>query len=56
LRTIEKKVFKNLVGEVGLDALRVELQFRQHADLAETGGWLLSVYRGWCQYYAVPGN
>jgi len=40
-----------------LDALRVELQSRRHADLAETGGWLLSVYRGWYQYYyAVPGN
>jgi len=39
-----------------LNALRVELQLRRHADLAETGGWLLSVYRGWCQYYAVPSN
>ena len=39
-----------------LDVLRVELLRRRHADLAETGGWLLSVYRGWCQYYAVPGN
>ena len=36
-----------------LDALRVELQLRRHADPAETGGWLPSVYRGWCQYYAV---
>jgi hypothetical protein len=23
---------------------------------AHVGAWLQSVYRGWCQYYAVPGN
>ena len=27
-----------------------------HADLATVGRWLQSVYRGWCRYYAVPGN
>ena len=27
-----------------------------HQDIAETGAWLASVYQGWCQYYAVPGN
>lgn len=32
------------------------LLMRRHHDLAETGAWLSSVYRGWCQYYAVPGN
>ena len=25
-------------------------------DMAETGAWLASVYQGWCQYDAVPGN
>jgi len=39
-----------------LDALRKQLRRRRHADLAETGGWLVSVYRAWCQYYAVSGN
>ena len=29
---------------------------RRHDDLARVGEWLQSVYRGWCQYYAVPGN
>ena len=38
------------------DALREQLRRRRHADLAETGGWLLSIYRGWSQYYAVSGN
>jgi hypothetical protein len=27
-----------------------------HDDLAKVGEWLQSVFRGWCQYYAVPGN
>jgi RNA-directed DNA polymerase len=39
-----------------LAALRIELNRRRHVDLAEVGSWLASVYRGWCQYYAVPGN
>ena len=33
-----------------------ELMRRRHDDPAEVGDWLHSVYRGWCQYYAVPGN
>ena len=28
----------------------------RHDDLGSIGDWLRSVYRGWCQYYAVPGN
>ena len=27
-----------------------------HDDLAQVCAWLQSVFRGWCQYYAVPGN
>jgi group II intron reverse transcriptase/maturase len=36
--------------------LKGELAQRIHDDLAQVGGWLQSVFRGWCQYYAVPGN
>ncbi len=25
-------------------------------DLAEVGSWLSSVYKGWCNYHAVPLN
>lgn len=37
-------------------ALKGELTRRIHDDLAKVGVWLHSVFRGWCQYYAVPGN
>jgi group II intron reverse transcriptase/maturase len=36
--------------------LKEELSRRLHDDLAKVGAWLQSVFRGWCQYYAVPGN
>ena len=36
--------------------LKTELSRNIHADLSLTGAWLQSVFRGWCQYYAVPGN
>jgi RNA-directed DNA polymerase len=36
--------------------LKKELLWRRHDDLVKIGKWLHSVYRGWCQYYAVPGN
>jgi group II intron reverse transcriptase/maturase len=36
--------------------LKDKLLRRRHDDLGSIGGWLRSVYRGWCQYYAVPGN
>jgi group II intron reverse transcriptase/maturase len=39
-----------------LTELSKALLQRCHEDIAETGAWLASVYRGWCQYYAVPGN
>ena len=39
-----------------LTALREQLIRRRHDDLAQVGAWLQSVFRGWCQYYAVPGN
>jgi RNA-directed DNA polymerase len=39
-----------------LKALRQELFRNIHADLHWVGRWLQSVYRGWCQYHAVPGN
>ncbi len=32
------------------------LQRKLHDAPAEVGAWLASVYRGWCQYHAVPGN
>lgn len=36
--------------------LKEKLKRSVHADLAQVGAWLQSVFRGWCQYYAVPGN
>jgi RNA-directed DNA polymerase len=36
--------------------LKTELSRRIHDDLAQVGVWMQSVFRGWCQYYAVPGN
>lgn len=39
-----------------LKEMKAKLLKRRHADLALVGGWLKDVYRGWCQYYAVPGN
>lgn len=35
---------------------RPQLFRKRHDDLAEVDAWLQSVFRGWCQYYAVPGN
>jgi RNA-directed DNA polymerase len=49
-RTSHKKFQSKLTD------LTQKLRMRIHADLAETGAWLSSVYQGWCQYYAVPGN
>lgn len=49
-RTTRKKF------QAKLTDLTRSLYQRRHRDLAETGAWLASVYRGWCQYYAVPGN
>jgi group II intron reverse transcriptase/maturase len=39
-----------------LKELKDQLKRMMHWDLAQVGGWLSSVFRGWCQYHAVPGN
>ena len=49
-RTARKK-FQAKLAEIKEMLLR-----RCHDDLGKVGEWLHSVYRGWCQYYAVPGN
>jgi group II intron reverse transcriptase/maturase len=36
--------------------LKEKLSRRRHDDLSMVGAWLQGVFRGWCQYYAVPGN
>jgi len=50
-RITSRKKFQAKLAE-----LKSQLRRNLHADLATVGGWLQSVYRGWCQYYAVPGN
>jgi group II intron reverse transcriptase/maturase len=50
-RRTSKKKFQAKLASVKNDLVR-----RRHQDLATVGVWLQSVYRGWCQYYAVPGN
>ena len=39
-----------------LRELQVALRRKLHANLTRVGSWLSSVYRGWCQYHAIPGN
>jgi RNA-directed DNA polymerase len=39
-----------------LKELKDELSKRRHLELAAVGSWLSSVFRGWCQYHAIPGN
>ena len=39
-----------------LKELKSELFRNIHADVTKIGRWLRSVYKGWCQYHAVPGN
>ena len=36
--------------------LKQELRRRMHAPIAQVGGWLRSVLRGYYQYHAIPGN
>jgi RNA-directed DNA polymerase len=50
-RKTSRKKFRAKLAE-----LKETLTRRRHDDLARVGTWLQSVYRGWCQYYAVPGN
>ncbi len=49
-RTARKKFQAKLAD------LKEKLSRNRHADLAQVGRWLQRVVRGWCQYYAVPGN
>jgi RNA-directed DNA polymerase len=53
--TIHRKTSRKKF-QTKLNELKAQLLRRRHDDLAEVGRWLRSVYRGWCQYYAVPGN
>jgi len=39
-----------------LQELKQELRRRMHAPIAQVGGWLRSVLRGYYQYHAIPGN
>ena len=39
-----------------LKELKDKLKRMVHWDLAEVGSWLSSVYKGWCNYHAVPLN
>lgn len=53
--TIHRKTSRKKF-QATLAKLKEELLRRRHDDLAKVGAWLQSVCRGWCQYYAVPGN
>ena len=53
--TIHRKTSRKKF-QATLAKLKEQLLRRRHDDLAKVGSWLQSVYRGWCQYYAVPGN
>ena len=53
--TIHRKTSRKKV-QAKLADLKETLARRRHDDLTQVGAWLRSVYRGWCQYYAVPGN
>jgi group II intron reverse transcriptase/maturase len=50
-RKTSRKKFQAKLAE-----LKEKISRRRHGDLAKVGEWLQSVFRGWCQYYAVPGN
>ena len=39
-----------------LSELTAELKRTMHKALTQVGPWLRNVYRGWCQYHAIPGN
>jgi group II intron reverse transcriptase/maturase len=53
--TIHRKTSRKKF-QAKLADLKGQLARRIHDDLAKVGAWLQSVFRGWCQYYAVPGN
>ena len=39
-----------------LTELKDKLRKKMHMELAAVGSWLSSVFRGWCNYHAIPGN
>lgn len=39
-----------------LKELKDKLTKKMHTELAAVGSWLSSVFRGWCNYHAIPGN
>lgn len=39
-----------------LRELKALLKRNMHADLTQVGSWLSRVFRGWCNYHAIPGN
>lgn len=53
--TIHRKTSRKKF-QAKLKAIKLKLFRDIHADLSKVGGMLQSVFRGWCQYYAVPGN
>ena len=53
--TIQRKTSRKKF-QAKLAELKGKISRRRHDDLAKVGEWLQSVFRGWCQYYAVPGN
>jgi group II intron reverse transcriptase/maturase len=53
--TIHRKTSRKKF-QAKLADLKNKLMRCRHNDLAQVGAWLAGVYRGWCQYYAVPGN
>lgn len=53
--TIHRKTSRKKF-QAKLADLKEKISRRRHDDLAQVGAWLQRVVRGWCQYYAVPGN
>jgi group II intron reverse transcriptase/maturase len=53
--TIHRKTSRKKF-QAKLADLKEKLSRTRHDDLAMVGAWLQRVFRGWCQYYAVPGN
>jgi RNA-directed DNA polymerase len=53
--TIHRKTSRKKF-QAKLSDLKDKLKRRIHEDLAQVGAWMQGVLRGWCQYYAVPGN
>lgn len=53
--TIHRKTARQKF-QAKINAIRMDLQRKLHWPLQEVGAWLQMVYRGWCQYFAVPGN